>query len=169
MYYLSWLRNKILHNDPEVEKKQGWATVGDLEGCVHYKVGESAAIFIYFYLIILVNSCWLNPLPLRYNSYSSSQSPLWCIVIDIVSYIRQVICCSWNSFIVILKVTFRLKQFEDDPLYIYVTFVTIMIKSLCDVWDAAFSCLLKVFSVKNCRICFMKKGSQDYAQSVIIM
>lgn len=40
VYYLSWLRNKILHNDPEVEKKQGWTTVGDLEGCVHYKVGE---------------------------------------------------------------------------------------------------------------------------------
>uniref|UniRef100_A0A8C7ZBI0 non-specific serine/threonine protein kinase n=1 Tax=Oryzias sinensis TaxID=183150 RepID=A0A8C7ZBI0_9TELE len=40
VYYLSWLRNKILHNDPEVEKKQGWTTVGDLEGCVHYKVGR---------------------------------------------------------------------------------------------------------------------------------
>ncbi|XP_023821721.1 mitogen-activated protein kinase kinase kinase kinase 4 isoform X7 [Oryzias latipes] len=38
VYYLSWLRNKILHNDPEVEKKQGWVNVGDLEGCVHYKV-----------------------------------------------------------------------------------------------------------------------------------
>ncbi|XP_019897819.2 mitogen-activated protein kinase kinase kinase kinase 4 isoform X3 [Esox lucius] len=38
VYYLSWLRNKILHNDPEVEKKQGWVTVGELEGCVHYKV-----------------------------------------------------------------------------------------------------------------------------------
>ncbi|XP_044139856.1 mitogen-activated protein kinase kinase kinase kinase 4 isoform X6 [Bufo gargarizans] len=38
VYYLSWLRNKILRNDPEVEKKQGWTTVGDLEGCVHYKV-----------------------------------------------------------------------------------------------------------------------------------
>ncbi|XP_077947041.1 mitogen-activated protein kinase kinase kinase kinase 4 isoform X10 [Gasterosteus aculeatus] len=38
VYYLSWLRNKILHNDPEVEKKQGWTTVGDLEGCVHYNV-----------------------------------------------------------------------------------------------------------------------------------
>ncbi|XP_016302822.1 mitogen-activated protein kinase kinase kinase kinase 4-like isoform X3 [Sinocyclocheilus anshuiensis] len=38
VYYLSWLRNRILHNDPEVEKKQGWTTVGELEGCVHYKV-----------------------------------------------------------------------------------------------------------------------------------
>ncbi|XP_039180750.1 misshapen-like kinase 1 isoform X6 [Crotalus tigris] len=38
VYYLSWLRNKILHNDPEVEKKQGWTTVGDLEGCLHYRV-----------------------------------------------------------------------------------------------------------------------------------
>lgn len=40
MYYLAWLRNKILHNDPEVEKKQGWTTVGEMEGCVHYKVGK---------------------------------------------------------------------------------------------------------------------------------
>lgn len=40
LYYLSWLRNKILHNDPEVEKRQGWTSVGDLEGCVHYKVGK---------------------------------------------------------------------------------------------------------------------------------
>ncbi|KAJ8015218.1 hypothetical protein DPEC_G00023850 [Dallia pectoralis] len=38
LYYLSWLRNKILRNDPEVEKRQGWTSVGDLEGCVHYKV-----------------------------------------------------------------------------------------------------------------------------------
>uniref|UniRef100_A0A8C6Q6N2 non-specific serine/threonine protein kinase n=1 Tax=Nothobranchius furzeri TaxID=105023 RepID=A0A8C6Q6N2_NOTFU len=38
VYYLSWLRNRILHNDPEVEKKQGWVTVGELEGCLHYKV-----------------------------------------------------------------------------------------------------------------------------------
>lgn len=44
VYYLSWLRNKILHNDPEVEKKQGWTTVGDLEGCVHYKVGMSLSL-----------------------------------------------------------------------------------------------------------------------------
>lgn len=41
VYYLSWLRNKILRNDPEVEKRQGWVSVGDLEGCVHYKVGKA--------------------------------------------------------------------------------------------------------------------------------
>lgn len=46
VYYLSWLRNKILHNDPEVEKKQGWTTVGDLEGCVHYKVGECSGVAV---------------------------------------------------------------------------------------------------------------------------
>uniref|UniRef100_A0AAQ4RRX3 non-specific serine/threonine protein kinase n=1 Tax=Gasterosteus aculeatus aculeatus TaxID=481459 RepID=A0AAQ4RRX3_GASAC len=44
VYYLSWLRNRILHNDPEVEKKQGWITVGELEGCVHYKVGEKTRL-----------------------------------------------------------------------------------------------------------------------------
>uniref|UniRef100_A0A8C2BKW0 non-specific serine/threonine protein kinase n=1 Tax=Cyprinus carpio TaxID=7962 RepID=A0A8C2BKW0_CYPCA len=38
LYYLSWLRNKVLRNDPEVEKKQGWSSVGELEGCVSYKV-----------------------------------------------------------------------------------------------------------------------------------
>ncbi|ETE69058.1 Mitogen-activated protein kinase kinase kinase kinase 4, partial [Ophiophagus hannah] len=38
VYYLSWLRNKILRNDPDVEKRQGWVSVGDLEGCVHYRV-----------------------------------------------------------------------------------------------------------------------------------
>ncbi|XP_061690071.1 misshapen-like kinase 1 isoform X3 [Syngnathoides biaculeatus] len=38
LYYLSWLRNKILRNDPEVEKRQGWTSVGDLEGCIHYRV-----------------------------------------------------------------------------------------------------------------------------------
>lgn len=48
VYYLSWLRNKILHNDPEVEKKQGWTTVGDLEGCVHYKVGRLQVFTGYF-------------------------------------------------------------------------------------------------------------------------
>merc|ERR1719427_1380974 len=33
VYYLSWLRNKILHNDPEMEKKTGYSSIGDLEGC----------------------------------------------------------------------------------------------------------------------------------------
>lgn len=44
MYYLSWLRNKVLRNDPEVEKKQGWAPVGDLEGCTHYRLGEPGGL-----------------------------------------------------------------------------------------------------------------------------
>lgn len=44
VYYLSWLRNKILHNDPDVEKKQGWTTVGDMEGCGHYRVGEEGTV-----------------------------------------------------------------------------------------------------------------------------
>ncbi|KAM3856994.1 mitogen-activated protein kinase kinase kinase kinase 4-like isoform 7-T7 [Diretmus argenteus] len=54
VYYLSWLRNKILHNDPEVEKKQGWVTVGDLEGCVHYKVVKYERIK--FLVLALKNS-----------------------------------------------------------------------------------------------------------------
>ncbi|XP_018095214.1 misshapen-like kinase 1 isoform X9 [Xenopus laevis] len=54
VYYLSWLRNKILHNDPEVEKKQGWSTVGDMDGCVHYKVVKYERIK--FLVIALKNS-----------------------------------------------------------------------------------------------------------------
>ncbi|KAJ8281928.1 hypothetical protein COCON_G00044470 [Conger conger] len=54
VYYLSWLRNKILRNDPEVEKKQGWATVGEMEGCVHYKVVKYERIK--FLVIALKNS-----------------------------------------------------------------------------------------------------------------
>ncbi|CAB1336994.1 unnamed protein product [Coregonus sp. 'balchen'] len=38
LYYLSWLRNKILRNDPEVEKRQGWTSVGDLEGFRYEKI-----------------------------------------------------------------------------------------------------------------------------------
>uniref|UniRef100_A0A8C5F2Q0 non-specific serine/threonine protein kinase n=1 Tax=Gopherus evgoodei TaxID=1825980 RepID=A0A8C5F2Q0_9SAUR len=54
VYYLSWLRNKILHNDPEVEKKQGWTTVGDMEGCVHYRMVKYERIK--FLVIALKNS-----------------------------------------------------------------------------------------------------------------
>ncbi|KAM5214891.1 misshapen-like kinase 1 isoform 15-T15 [Hipposideros larvatus] len=54
VYYLSWLRNKILHNDPEVEKKQGWTTVGDMEGCGHYRVVKYERIK--FLVIALKNS-----------------------------------------------------------------------------------------------------------------
>ncbi|XP_010220054.1 PREDICTED: mitogen-activated protein kinase kinase kinase kinase 4-like [Tinamus guttatus] len=54
VYYLSWLRNKILRNDPEVEKRQGWVSVGELEGCVHYKVVKYERIK--FLVIALKNS-----------------------------------------------------------------------------------------------------------------
>ncbi|XP_043561086.1 mitogen-activated protein kinase kinase kinase kinase 4 isoform X3 [Chiloscyllium plagiosum] len=54
VYYLSWLRNKILRNDPEVEKKHGWVSVGDLEGCVHYKVVKYERIK--FLVVALKNS-----------------------------------------------------------------------------------------------------------------
>ena len=38
VYYLSWLRNKIIKGD-EVKERSGFQTVGDLEGCIHYKIG----------------------------------------------------------------------------------------------------------------------------------
>ncbi|OCT65943.1 mitogen-activated protein kinase kinase kinase kinase 4 isoform X2 [Xenopus laevis] len=54
VFYLSWLRNKILRNDRDVEKRQGWVSVGDLEGCVHYKVVKYERIK--FLVIALKNS-----------------------------------------------------------------------------------------------------------------
>ncbi|XP_036595728.1 nik-related protein kinase, partial [Trichosurus vulpecula] len=54
VYYLSWLRNKILRNDPEMRKKQGWISVGDLEGCVHYKIVKYERIK--FLVVALRNS-----------------------------------------------------------------------------------------------------------------
>ncbi|BFZ00806.1 hypothetical protein BsWGS_03848 [Bradybaena similaris] len=37
VYYLSWLKSKILKNDTS-DKKNGWVNVGELEGCVHFKI-----------------------------------------------------------------------------------------------------------------------------------
>ncbi|KAG8448162.1 hypothetical protein GDO86_015306 [Hymenochirus boettgeri] len=78
VYYLSWLRNKILRNDPEVEKRQGWVSVGDLEGCVHYKVVKYERIK--FLVIAVKNSvevyAWA-PKPyhkfMAFKSFSSLQ------------------------------------------------------------------------------------------------
>ncbi|XP_053328652.1 nik-related protein kinase [Spea bombifrons] len=83
VYYLSWLRNKILRNDPEVEKRQGWVSVGELEGCVHYKVVKYERIK--FLVIALKNSvevyAWA-PKPyhkfMAFKSFSSlHQKPLF--------------------------------------------------------------------------------------------
>ena len=38
VYYLSWLKSKILKTDSQTEKKNGWTNVGEMEGCVHFKV-----------------------------------------------------------------------------------------------------------------------------------
>ncbi|CAL1541662.1 unnamed protein product [Lymnaea stagnalis] len=37
VYYLSWLKCKILRSETS-DKKNGWVNVGDLEGCVHFKI-----------------------------------------------------------------------------------------------------------------------------------
>ncbi|XP_041349834.1 misshapen-like kinase 1 isoform X2 [Gigantopelta aegis] len=37
VYYLSWLKSKILKNEGN-DKKNGWVNVGELEGCVHFKI-----------------------------------------------------------------------------------------------------------------------------------
>ncbi|XP_077588796.1 mitogen-activated protein kinase kinase kinase kinase 4-like isoform X4 [Stigmatopora nigra] len=83
LYYLSWLRNKILRNDPEVEKRQGWTSVGDLEGAIHYKVVRYEKIK--FLVIALKNAvevyAWA-PKPyhkfMAFKSFRSlSQKPLF--------------------------------------------------------------------------------------------
>ncbi|XP_015835926.1 serine/threonine-protein kinase mig-15 isoform X7 [Tribolium castaneum] len=41
VYYLSWLKNKILRTDgvsDQVERRNGWINVGDLQGAVHFKI-----------------------------------------------------------------------------------------------------------------------------------
>lgn len=44
VYYLSWLRNKILKGEEQYAEGQksrhGYTTVGNLEKCVHFKIGE---------------------------------------------------------------------------------------------------------------------------------
>ncbi|XP_064615647.1 misshapen-like kinase 1 isoform X2 [Liolophura sinensis] len=37
VYYLSWLKNKIVKMEAN-EKKNGWVNVGELTGCVHFKI-----------------------------------------------------------------------------------------------------------------------------------
>ncbi|KAM9324037.1 nik-related protein kinase [Gastrophryne carolinensis] len=84
VYYLSWLRNKILRNDPEVEKRQGWVPVGELEGCVHYKVVKYERIK--FLVIALKNSvevyAWA-PKPyhkfMAFKSFSSLHQKPSCV------------------------------------------------------------------------------------------
>ncbi|XP_022171846.1 serine/threonine-protein kinase mig-15 isoform X2 [Myzus persicae] len=36
VYYLSWLKSKILRTDGQVERRNGWINVGDLQGAVHF-------------------------------------------------------------------------------------------------------------------------------------
>ncbi|XP_065172119.1 misshapen-like kinase 1 isoform X10 [Atheta coriaria] len=41
VYYLSWLKSKILRSDgvdQQVERRNGWINVGDLQGAVHFKI-----------------------------------------------------------------------------------------------------------------------------------
>nr|XP_022336329.1 serine/threonine-protein kinase mig-15-like isoform X2 [Crassostrea virginica] len=37
VYYLSWLNNKIFKKDQN-DRRNGWVNVGELEGCVHFKI-----------------------------------------------------------------------------------------------------------------------------------
>lgn len=38
VYYLSWLKSKILRVDNAIERRAGWINVGDLQGAVHFKI-----------------------------------------------------------------------------------------------------------------------------------
>lgn len=71
VYYLSWLRNKILKGEEQYAEGQksrhGYTTVGNLEKCVHFRIGEcprsptlsslSASRLHVMYLLVCL-SCW---------------------------------------------------------------------------------------------------------------
>jgi len=38
VYYLSWLKSKILRTDNAIERRAGWINVGDLSSAVHFKI-----------------------------------------------------------------------------------------------------------------------------------
>lgn len=40
VYYLSWLFSKIIRTEEQVEKRNGWTDVGDLQDAVHFKIGN---------------------------------------------------------------------------------------------------------------------------------
>ncbi|RWS09777.1 Serine/threonine-protein kinase mig-15-like protein [Dinothrombium tinctorium] len=40
VYYLSWLKSKIIRTDQQIEKRNGWVNVGDLQGAIHFKIGK---------------------------------------------------------------------------------------------------------------------------------
>lgn len=53
VYYLSWLNNKIFKKEAN-EKRAGWVNVGELEGCVHFKIVKYEKIK--FLVIALLDS-----------------------------------------------------------------------------------------------------------------
>ncbi|XP_074598876.1 serine/threonine-protein kinase msn isoform X2 [Brevipalpus obovatus] len=38
VYYLSWLKSKIIRTEQPIEKRSGWVNVGDLQGAIHFKI-----------------------------------------------------------------------------------------------------------------------------------
>lgn len=38
VYYLSWLKQKILRTDGQAEKAKGWVDVGEMQGAVHFRI-----------------------------------------------------------------------------------------------------------------------------------
>lgn len=90
VYYLSWLRNKILRNDPEVEKRQGWVSVGDLEGCVHYKVGKDLLVFPW-------GATW-SSYCMSWHQYFSSALFQDCIGLNISECFLFKPCFTWLCF-----------------------------------------------------------------------
>ncbi|GAB1601206.1 misshapen-like kinase 1 isoform X7 [Argonauta hians] len=55
VYYLSWLKSKIFKTEAiSSEKKNGWLNVGNLEGCVHFKIVKYERIK---FLVIALQDC----------------------------------------------------------------------------------------------------------------
>lgn len=85
VYYLSWLKSKILRTDSgnQLEKRNGFINVGDLQGAVHFKIGKWTFLTCYIFtmskhivilrcLLLLSETC-CAPLPIENDRKYSTQ------------------------------------------------------------------------------------------------
>lgn len=85
VYYLSWLKSKILRTegvgDANMEKRNGWINVGDLQGSVHFKIVKYEKIK--FLVIALRESIEIYAwAPRPYHKFMAFKvSFLWSLVI----------------------------------------------------------------------------------------
>ncbi len=86
VYYLSWLKSKILRTegvgDANMEKRNGWINVGDLQGSVHFKIVKYEKIK--FLVIALRESIEIYAwAPRPYHKFMAFKvSFLWSLMIN---------------------------------------------------------------------------------------